>query len=78
MMKDRLACESGVRALGSPFNFPEQVELHLFRSMPDPSANPQAYEAAVLEKLPEYLERDARQGVRAVHERTRCRAAARC
>ncbi len=30
--------------LGSPFNFREQAELHLFRSLPDPSALPAAYE----------------------------------
>ncbi len=43
--------------LGSPFNYREQVELHLFRAMPDPSANPPAYEEAVLAKIPEYVER---------------------
>jgi ATP-dependent DNA helicase DinG len=60
MMKDRLGlAKADSAALGSPFNFQEQVELHLFRTMPDPSANPQAYEAAVLEKLPEYLEKSA-------------------
>ncbi|HEX3148521.1 MAG TPA: helicase C-terminal domain-containing protein [Gemmataceae bacterium] len=45
--------------LGSPFNYREQVELHLFREMPDPSAVPAKYEQAVLEKLPEYIERTA-------------------
>ena len=43
--------------LGSPFNFAEQAELHLFRDMPDPSSQPQRYEQAVLEKLPAYIER---------------------
>ena len=43
--------------LGSPFNFREQVELHLFRSMPDPSADPARYEEAVLAKIPEYVQR---------------------
>jgi ATP-dependent DNA helicase DinG len=43
--------------LGSPFNYRQQVELHLFRTMPDPSANPSAYEEAVLNKIPEYIER---------------------
>lgn len=43
--------------LGSPFNYREQVELHLFRAMPDPSAHPSAYEEAVLAKIPEYIER---------------------
>lgn len=43
--------------LGSPFDYENQVELHLFRSMPDPSLDPAAYEEAVLEKIPEYVER---------------------
>jgi ATP-dependent DNA helicase DinG len=43
--------------LGSPFNYREQVELHLFRNMPDPSAQPAKYEEAVLEKIPEYIDK---------------------
>jgi ATP-dependent DNA helicase DinG len=43
--------------LGSPFNYREQVELHLFRRMPDPSAAPETYEEAVLAKIPEYVQR---------------------
>ncbi len=43
--------------LGSPFNYREQVELHLFRSMPDPSSNPQGYDDAVVERIPEYVRR---------------------
>jgi ATP-dependent DNA helicase DinG len=43
--------------LGSPFDFRRQAQLHLFRRMPDPSADPAAYEEAVLAKVPEYLER---------------------
>jgi ATP-dependent DNA helicase DinG len=43
--------------LGSPFNFREQVELHLFRRMPNPSSDPAGYEEAVLGKIPEYLQR---------------------
>ena len=43
--------------LGSPFNFRGQVELHLFREMPDPAAVPAKFEEAVLNKLPEYIER---------------------
>jgi ATP-dependent DNA helicase DinG len=42
---------------GSPFDFARQVELHLFRDMPDPSANPKAFEEAVLAKIPEYVRR---------------------
>jgi ATP-dependent DNA helicase DinG len=43
--------------LGSPFNFREQVELHLFRRMPDPSSDPASYEEAMLAKIPEYVQR---------------------
>ncbi len=41
--------------LGSPFDFQKQAELHLFRSMPDPSSAAAAFESAVLEKIPEYV-----------------------
>src|SRR5205823_442429 len=30
--------------LGSPFNYREQLELHLFRRMPDPATLPEAFE----------------------------------
>jgi ATP-dependent DNA helicase DinG len=43
--------------LGSPFDFLGQVELHLFRKMPDPSTQADDYEQAVLDKIPEYVER---------------------
>jgi ATP-dependent DNA helicase DinG len=49
--------ECGTLQLGSPFDYRRQVELHLFRNMPDPSANPSAYEEAVLNRVPEYLQR---------------------
>jgi ATP-dependent DNA helicase DinG len=49
--------DCATRQLGSPFNYREQVELHLFRNMPDPSALPSKYEEAVLAKIPEYLEK---------------------
>lgn len=45
--------------LGSPFNYRQNVELHLFRSMPDPAANPRDYEAAVLQRLPELIQKTA-------------------
>ena len=45
------------RQLGSPFNYREQVELHLFRTMPDPAALPAAFEEHVLERIPDYLAR---------------------
>jgi len=43
--------------LGSPFDYERQVELHLFRQMPDPSSQAAAYETAVMDKIPEYVER---------------------
>jgi ATP-dependent DNA helicase DinG len=54
--QDRLGMEGcQTLHLGSPFNFREQAELHLFRAMPDPSADPARYEEAVLAKIPEYI-----------------------
>jgi ATP-dependent DNA helicase DinG len=49
--------DAQTRQLGSPFNYREQAELHLFRTMPDPSAAPAKFEEAVLAKLPEYIDR---------------------
>ncbi len=43
--------------LGSPFDYREQVELHLFRAMPDPAGAPEKYEAAAHEKIREYVGR---------------------
>jgi ATP-dependent DNA helicase DinG len=43
--------------LGSPFAYREQAELHLVRRMPDPSADPEGFEEAILEKIPEYVQR---------------------
>ncbi len=43
--------------LGSPFNYAEQVELHLFRRMPDPSVDSAAFEEASLGKIQEYVTR---------------------
>lgn len=49
--------ECDARQLGSPFNYREQVELHLFRRMPDPSADPAGFETAMLPKIQEYVAR---------------------
>lgn len=46
-------CEA--KLLGSPFDYRSQAELHLFRDLPDPSAQPKAYEDAVLARVPEYV-----------------------
>ena len=47
--------ESDTKQLGSPFNFQKQAELHLFRDIPDPSANPKQFEEEVLSRIPEYV-----------------------
>ncbi len=47
--------DAATKQLGSPFDFKKQAELHLFRSMPDPSARSAEFEEAVLAKLPEYI-----------------------
>ena len=56
--QNRLGLESAAtKQLGSPFDYKKQVELHLFRrAMPDPAQSPTAFEAAVADKLPHYLE----------------------
>jgi ATP-dependent DNA helicase DinG len=56
--QNRLGLTGGTtRQLGSPFNYGEQVELHLFRKMPDPSSSPAEYEETVLARIPEYVQR---------------------
>jgi ATP-dependent DNA helicase DinG len=58
--QDRLGlAECDTRQLGSPFNYKEQAELHLFRNMPDPSVDPAAFEEACLEKIQEYVTKSA-------------------
>jgi ATP-dependent DNA helicase DinG len=49
--------DSRTLQLGSPFDYREQVELHLFRKMPDPANQQEAYEEAVLAKIQEYVQR---------------------
>ncbi|MSQ94025.1 MAG: DEAD/DEAH box helicase [Gemmataceae bacterium] len=41
--------------LGSPFDFRRQAELHLFRRMPDPTADSLAFEEACCAKIQEYV-----------------------
>jgi ATP-dependent DNA helicase DinG len=56
LFQDRLGLPGATTAqLGSPFNFREQAELHLFRNMPDPSSQAAIYEAKVQDLLPEYV-----------------------
>jgi ATP-dependent DNA helicase DinG len=47
--------DCGTLQLGSPFNYREQAELHLFRRMPDPAADPPGFEEAALAKVREYV-----------------------
>ena len=42
--------------LGSPFDYARQVELHLFRTMPDPTAAGREFEEASLSRIREYVE----------------------
>jgi ATP-dependent DNA helicase DinG len=42
---------------GSPFDYANQVELYLFRKLPDPSADPRAFEDAVLAQVPDFVAR---------------------
>jgi ATP-dependent DNA helicase DinG len=44
-------------ALGSPFNFREQAELHVFWRMPDPAKEETTFEEEVTEKIKEYVGR---------------------
>jgi ATP-dependent DNA helicase DinG len=58
LFQNRLGlADAKTKQLGSPFDFRTQAELHLFRNMPDPSAQAAAYEAKVQELLPEYIEK---------------------
>jgi ATP-dependent DNA helicase DinG len=49
--------DADTKQLGSPFDYRTQVELHLFRDMPDPSSASAQYEESVLGKIPEYVAR---------------------
>ena len=58
LFQDRLGLpDARTKQLGSPFNFREQAELHLFRNMPDPSSQAAVYEAKVQDLLPQYIDR---------------------
>lgn len=47
--------EAKTLQLGSPFDYEKQVQLHLFRMMPDPSIQNKEYEAEVIRRLPETI-----------------------
>jgi ATP-dependent DNA helicase DinG len=48
-------CES--LQLGSPFDYPKQVAIHIPRNLPDPSDDPKAFERAAIGAIPYYLEK---------------------
>ena len=55
--KERLGFpdEQPAQQLGSPFDYSTQAELHLFRQMPDPTADPKAFEEACIAKIQDYV-----------------------
>ncbi|MFO0936032.1 MAG: helicase C-terminal domain-containing protein [Gemmataceae bacterium] len=58
LVQDRLGLKGAdTLQLSSPFDFQKQVELYLYRKMPDPAANAGAYEAEVMKRLPDVLEK---------------------
>ena len=48
-------CES--LQLGSPFDYPNQVEIHIPRNLPDPSDDPRGFEHSAIRAIPFYLEK---------------------
>ncbi|MCA8988531.1 MAG: DEAD/DEAH box helicase [Planctomycetaceae bacterium] len=55
-VRNRLGMTDGQELqVGSPFNYQRQVKLYLCRSMPDPAQQPDAYQAAVIEKLKHFI-----------------------
>ena len=48
-------CES--LQLGSPFDYPNQVAIHIPRNLPDPSDDPKGFEHAAIRAIPFYLEK---------------------
>jgi ATP-dependent DNA helicase DinG len=56
-LQERLGFSGGAMQLGSPFDFRRQVELHLFRTMPDPVSAARAFEEASLAKVRAYVTR---------------------
>jgi ATP-dependent DNA helicase DinG len=44
-------------ALGSPFDYPKQVTIHLPRNLPDPSGQPDDFERLAIKAIAHYLDR---------------------
>jgi ATP-dependent DNA helicase DinG len=56
-LKSRIGLKSGeTLALGSPFDYPRQVAIHLPRNLPDPSHEPDAFEREAIRAIAHYLE----------------------
>jgi ATP-dependent DNA helicase DinG len=56
-LKERIGlnrCES--LQLGSPFDYPRQVKIHLPKNLPDPSDDPVGFERLAIRAIPHYLE----------------------
>ena len=57
-LKTRLGVTAAeTHALGSPFDYPNQVTIHLPRNLPDPSDQPQEFEQVAIKAIAHYLER---------------------
>jgi ATP-dependent DNA helicase DinG len=57
-LKARLGLTAAeTHALGSPFDYPNQVTIHLPRNLPDPSDQPQDFERVAIKAIAHYLER---------------------
>ncbi len=55
-IKKRIGLDGGTELkVGSPFDYRRQMKLILCRSMPDPSTEPVAYEAAAFERIKKYV-----------------------
>jgi ATP-dependent DNA helicase DinG len=56
-LKARLGLTAAeTHALGSPFDYPNQVTIHLPRNLPDPSSQPQEFERQAIKAIAHYLE----------------------
>ena len=57
-LKTRLGLTAAeTHALGSPFDYPNQVTIHLPRNLPDPSDQPEDFERVAIKAIAHYLER---------------------
>ncbi|MCX7702421.1 MAG: helicase [Gemmataceae bacterium] len=58
LFQQRLGAENAATLrVDSPFDYSSQVELYLFRELPDPANEPTEYENAVISRIPEFAAR---------------------